>query len=185
MRLFIASPLPVEIEEMLGKVIFDLKQKRGKVKWVAPKNIHLTLKFLGEVSEEKIEPIKGAIQTVASRHRQVESVIDKVGAFPDFRRPRVVWAGISGNIELLQNLAAEIESEMEKLGFEEEKREFRSHLTLGRVKDSSSVGELAEAIKVYEIGPESVTFESLVLFKSTLTPQGPIYDRLFEAELKK
>ncbi len=185
MRLFIATPLTEEIEETLARVIFDLKQKRGRVKWVNPKNIHLTLKFLGETDESKVEPIKNAIQEVASRYSKIKSIIDRVGVFPNLDRPRIIWVGLSEGIGKLKSIAADIENEMEKLGFEKERRSFKSHLTLGRVKDSSGLDELIDAIKNYKSTPEDIVFDRVILFKSTLTPAGPIYDKLFEAVLKQ
>ncbi len=183
MRLFIASPLTEEIEKILAEVIFDLKQKRGRVKWVDAKNIHLTLKFLGETDESNVEPIKSAIQQVAVRHHKIDSSINKIGAFPNLNRPRVIWVGLSEGIDALKALASDTENEMAELGFEKEKRPFKTHLTLGRVKDDAGLYDLKEAIKNYELEPQAVIFDKIILFKSTLTPSGPIYDRLFEADL--
>ncbi|UCD95113.1 MAG: RNA 2',3'-cyclic phosphodiesterase [Candidatus Zixiibacteriota bacterium] len=184
MRLFIAMPLPANIEESLGKAIFILKQKGAKVKWVAPKNIHLTLKFLGEVDEARVADISRAIEKVAGNYGKIESTIDRLGAFPTMNRPRVIWSGLSGQIETMARISSEVENEMAALGFKKEDRPFKSHLTLGRVKDSFKLGDLVEAIKAYQFIPEPVTFDRIVLFKSTLTPRGPIYDRLYEAKLK-
>jgi len=185
MRLFIASPLTNEIKETLGRIIYVLKQERTKVKWVAPQNIHLTLKFLGEVSEDGIENIKAALNKVAEKHMAVKSEINNLGGFPNIKRPRVIWAGLSGGIESLRNIALSIENEMVELGFEKESRPFKSHLTLGRVKDNFKISELAEAIENYDLTQESIIFDEIVLFKSTLTPKGPIYERLHTARLKE
>lgn len=185
MRLFIAMPLPEKIEESLAKVIFDLKQTRSKVKWVAPKNIHLTLKFLGDTDEQKVPEITDVIKKVGSAYKMVISEINKLGAFPNMRRPRVIWAGLAGGIDTLAEIAGKIENEMEKAGFEKENRPFKSHLTLGRVKDNFGIAELTDAVEKYDFTPEKVVFDRIVLFKSTLTRQGPIYERLFETELQK
>lgn len=184
MRLFIALPLPREIEESLGKIIFVLKQKGGgRIKWVAPKNIHLTVKFLGETSEEKLEGIKNAIEQISKKYKVAECAVDKVGAFPDLVRPRVIWAGLSGDIETLQAIVDDIEEGMAALGFPREEKRFKPHLTLGRVKENYGLGELVSYIKGYTMAPEHFRMETLVLFKSTLTPKGPIYERLYEAGL--
>lgn len=183
MRLFIASPLTEKIEETLTELIFDLKQKGGRIKWVNPKNIHLTLKFLGDTDEKLVEPIKKAIEETALRHNKIESTINSVGVFPNLNRPRVIWAGLSEGFEELKSLARDTENEMARLGFEKERRPFKSHLTLGRVKDGSGLQELTGAIKNYEFMPQKMTFDRIILFKSTLTRSGPIYDRLFEAGL--
>jgi len=184
MRLFIAMPLPGEIEEKLAEVIFTLKQTRTKVKWVAPKNIHLTLKFLGDTDEKLVPQISRAIEQTAEKYTAVDCSIDRLGAFPNLRRPRVFWAGLAGKVDTLAKIAGEIDSGMAEIGFEKETRPFKSHLTLGRVKDNFKIDELTEAVEKYNFTPEDIVFNKIVLFKSTLTRQGPIYERLFETGLK-
>ncbi len=186
MRLFIALPLPREIEEELGRIIFILKQKGGggRIKWVAPKNIHMTVRFLGDTDEDKVPAVKESIQRVASRYKVVECVVDTLGAFPDLKRPRVFWAGLSGGIELLESIAVDMEEEMRRLGFPPEDKKFKPHLTLGRVKESYGLEDLAAYMRNYQVAPISFRLDKLVLFKSILTPQGPIYSRLLEANLK-
>jgi 2'-5' RNA ligase len=184
MRLFIAMPLPRHIEEALARVILVFKESDARVKWVEPKNIHLTMKFLGETDEQMVPEISQAIETVSRKYNAVSGFINKVGAFPNPNKPRVVWAGMAEEIADLEKIATDIETEMEKLGFEKENRKFKSHLTLGRVKDSRQLGRLPSVLKGFELAPEKITFDRIVLFKSTLTPGGPIYDRLYEAKLK-
>lgn len=183
MRLFIAMPLSRDVEEYLGRIILDFKQKRGRVKWVASKNIHLTMKFLGETGEDKVNAISDIITHAAGKHKVIDSTIDRVGAFPNLKRPRVIWAGLKDNVESLAAVADDIESALEILGFEKENRKFKSHLTLGRVKDSSDLYELTDYLQKYQLVPQKISFDRLVLFKSTLTPRGPIYDRLLEKKL--
>ncbi|HHI02531.1 MAG TPA: RNA 2',3'-cyclic phosphodiesterase, partial [candidate division Zixibacteria bacterium] len=175
-----------DVEQFLGGIILDLKQKRGRVKWVASKNIHLTMKFLGETDENKVEAIIESIKSVAAKHKSVECTIDRIGGFPNLRRPRVIWAGIEkkeDNINRLEAIASDIEEEMTPLGFEKESRKFKSHLTLGRVKDNRNLYELTKYLENYRLEPKEILFDKIVLFKSTLTPDGPIYRRLCEAEL--
>ena len=185
MRLFIAMPLPGKIEELLAEIIFTLKQNRAKVKWVAPKNIHLTLKFLGDTDEGKVPEINNVIEKVGSGYKTIISEINCLGAFPNVRRPRVIWAGLTGGVDILAEIAGKIEDELEKIGFEKENRPFKSHLTLGRVKDNFGIADLTDAVEKYDFTPEEIIFDRIVLFKSTLTRQGPIYERLFETELQK
>jgi 2'-5' RNA ligase len=184
MRLFIALPLPTEIEEMLGAIIFALKQKRGRIKWVASKNIHLTAKFLGETEDSKIDKIKASITDLISDFPPARCTIDTLGGFPNLNRPRVIWAGLSGQIDILREISTATEDKMAHLGFEKENRQFKPHLTLGRVKDNRNIRDLVEYIKEYQINPAEFAFDRLVLFKSVLTPQGPIYTRLHEAFFK-
>lgn len=184
MRLFIAMPLPLQIEEALGKIILALKQSRSNVKWVDSGNIHLTLKFLGETDEKKVDNIIEGIKRVGVGHKTVKSRLEGLGGFPNLRKPRIIWAGLSEGVDILAKIAADIENEMEKLNFEKENRPFKSHLTLGRVKDTFGLAELTRAIENYKGRPEDFILDKIVLFKSTLTPRGPIYERLFELELR-
>jgi len=183
MRLFIALPLPDDVEQYLGSIIDDLKQKRGKVKWVDSKNIHLTIKFLGETEESKVESISTAIKKVAGNHNSIKCTINKIGAFPNLMRPKVIWAGMQNNIDKLEAIASEIDNEMSELGFEKENRKFKSHLTLGRVKDNRDLYYLTKYLESYRIEPQDILYDNIVLFKSTLTPDGPIYERLCEVNL--
>ena len=183
MRLFIALPLSDDIERFLSNIIDNLKQKRGQVKWVNSKNIHLTMKFLGETDKSIIEAISTTVKKVASKHSSVKCTIDKIGGFPNLRRPKVIWAGIEDNIDRLEAIVSDIENEMAGLGFEKENRKFKSHLTLGRVKDNRNLYELTKYLESYQLQPKEILFDKIVLFKSTLTPDGPIYERLIEAEL--
>jgi len=183
MRLFIALSLGPEVENYLGAVIADLKPHGGSVKWVAAHNIHLTVRFLGDTEEERVPKIKQLIDSVASEHASVTTTIDRLGAFPNLRRPRVVWAGISDNVEALQKLARQVELGVRKLRFEKESKGFKPHLTLGRIRKPQSLDKLTAHMQAVQLEPITLTLDRLVLFKSTLTPQGPIYDRLHEALL--
>lgn len=184
MRLFIAIPLNEAVEQALGRIILVFRQAGGKIKWVEPKNVHLTLKFLGETDEKLIEPIKTAITKISKEYFSVSGFINQVGAFPNPNRPKVIWAGMKEDIPALAAMASDIEDEMYRLGFEKEERSFKSHLTLGRVKDSQQLGKIPSILKGFEITPVKAVYDRVVLFKSTLTPAGPIYEPVFEAVLK-
>ncbi len=181
MRLFIAFPLQREVEEKLGEMIAQLRNQGGRVKWVAPQNIHLTARFLGDTDERLVERLVSLIDDTAAKYSPVDAMIDKLGAFPNLSRPRVIWAGLHGNTEVLAKVARELELSVRKLRFEPEKRGFKAHLTLGRVKDPSGLTSLTSYMQGFDLEEIPLTFDRLTLFKSTLTPQGPIYDRLHEA----
>ena len=183
MRLFIALPLETSVKDALGGIISDLKSHGGPVKWVKPDNIHLTLRFLGETDENLVSKIKTEIDAVAAAHTQVTTSISKLGGFPNLGRPRVIWVGIEHNLELLSKMARQMELKARELRFEKEKRAFKAHLTLGRVRQPRGLERLTEAMQAYVLEEIPVQFDRIVLFKSTLTPQGPIYDRLHEAVL--
>ncbi len=182
-RLFIAFPLQKEVAEKLGEIIALLKNQGGRVKWVTSQNIHLTARFLGDTDERLVERLTALIDDTAAKYDSVDSMIDRLGAFPNLVRPRVIWAGLRDNTEVLAKVARELELSVRKLRFKPEKRGFNAHLTLGRVKDTSGVGDLTAYMQDFNLEEIPLTFDRLTLFKSTLTPQGPIYDRLHEAML--
>ena len=183
MRLFIALPLPDKIERKVGGIIDELKPLSRAVKWVNSDIIHLTVKFLGETKPDLVEPIKKALDRVAPDFKPIECSIDRLGAFPNLKRPRVFWAGLAGQKEILEKLAKHVDLEMHALGFEKENRAFKAHLTLGRVKRDDPMFDLCGAVENYKLIPESLIFSEIVLFKSTLTPRGPIYEVLHRVPL--
>jgi 2'-5' RNA ligase len=184
MRLFIACPLPPAVEEELGRLIFILKQKGGAVKWVAPKNIHLTVRFLGDTDEKLVAPLSHILDTVAGDFGPVDTVVNRVGAFPNLRRPRVIWAGFNQHVDILTRVASRVELAVQDLGFEPESKAFKSHLTLGRVKVDRGLDELREYLQRFDFTPVPLKLDRLTLFKSTLTPSGPIYTCLHETLFK-
>ncbi len=184
MRLFIATPLSETVEQKLAEIISRLKNIGGPVKWVAPDNIHLTIKFLGETDEGLKGQLIDIIDEVALQTKAANFTISRLGGFPNLNRPRVIWAGLEGDKSQLENLASEVDNRVHRLGWDKETRGFKAHLTLGRVKRPQGMPELAEFIKNFKVETIPLKFDRLVLFKSTLTPSGPIYEILHEAVFK-
>ncbi len=182
-RLFIALPLEKPVKDRLGQIIADFKQKGGSVKWVKPENTHLTLRFLGDTDEKLLAKIKTEIDAVASTHPPVATSINIIGGFPNLNRPRVIWVGIEKEIESLAKMARQMELKIRTLGFEKESRPFKAHLTLARVREPRGNERLFEYLQGYKLEEIPIHFDRIVLFKSTLTSQGPIYERLHEAPL--
>ena len=133
-RAFIAISLSSEIHQKLDEVIYGLKNRLPKapIRWVPANNIHLTLKFLGDVSVSNLEILTKMIQAEVSRHEPFEISVGELGVFPSAHRPRVIWVGIEAPQELY-SLHHGIETEMHRLGYAAEERPFSPHLTLGRV----------------------------------------------------
>ena len=178
-RTFLAIELPEEIKVQIGNIQNRLKATVKGVRWTRPEGIHLTLKFFGNVSENDIANISRIVERNTVDVRPLTLNVPTVGAFPNFKRPRVLWLGISGSVERLSDLQKEIENDLESTGFQRENRAFRAHLTLGRVKSPKDVKGLSEIIKSeesYDAG--SFKAYGLTLFKSDLTPQGAIYTKL-------
>ncbi len=188
-RSFIAIELPESQRQVLEQLQESLKQERAGryVRWVAPAGIHLTVKFLGGVEARKIPAVERAIAAGCVGISRFRLTLTGLGAFPNVRRPNVVWVGIGGDVELAERLAGRIEDKCEALGFARETRPFAAHLTLGRVKrdvrpaEQQFVGEMITHAVAGELG--GFTVERVSLMKSDLTPRGSIYTRLFAAEL--
>jgi 2'-5' RNA ligase len=188
-RTFIAIELPVSIKSALS--IIQDKLKLGSVncvRWVDPDNIHLTLKFLGNVSAGRILLITESMNEAIIGIAPFQISLEKAGAFPNMRVPRVVWVGLSGDINALLSVQGRIEEALAKLNFTPENRPFSPHLTLGRVKEGASfeekrgLGEKIASLKIDSI--ESFTADAVSLMQSTLTRQGAVYNCLSKALLK-
>ncbi len=182
-RLFIATPISSEVEKELARIISVLKNAGGPVKWVEPSNIHLTLKFLGDTDEKLIPQLKKIIDDIATTYKTVPTTLNTLGAFPNLSRPRVYWIDLRGGDAELGKIAAALDNAIHELGFEKENRPFRSHLTLGRVKFPKNLQRQNEAVKNIRVIPVHQVFDRIILFKSTLTPRGSIYENLHEAKI--
>lgn len=188
LRTFIAIPLPPEWIASLENVIYELDSAAsGGVRWVRPSGIHLTLKFLGatdadltpRIMDGLLESMDGALTPALS--------LSGLGTFPNRNNPRVIWAGVSGNLETLADLQERVETVAVGLGWAAERRPFRPHLTIGRVRDRISPAErkrLVTAISNCTV-PRLASWrpDAVRLYKSELTPRGAIYTNLGEVEI--
>ncbi len=185
-RAFIAIELGQEIQAGLEQVLSRLRPATKAVRWVPAGNIHLTLKFLGDSPVEKIEPLKKALENEAARHQPFEIQVGTLGAFPNPRRPRVIWVGVQAPAELA-SLASGVETATLSLGFAAEERPFSPHLTLGRVSQHAAyneIGALAELIMKTRVDSLGICrVETIHFFRSDLRPTGAVYTSLFEVNL--
>ena len=149
-----------------------------------PSNIHLTLKFLGDTEENMLPEIKEIIDSTAGNHDAIIVPITRLGAFPNFNRPRVIWVGSTADTEDVAMIAEEIDLGTEKSGWERENKRFTPHLTLGRVKTPGGLHELTDAAQTYRFEKIEINLDRIALYQSTLTPRGPIYKKLHEAKLR-
>lgn len=182
-RSFIALELTPEIQEQLAQIQNELKKSGADVKWVEPSGIHFTLKFLGNVSLKLVEEIKNTIEQSAKAHRRFELKIDRLGAFPKIEYPRVIWVGIEQGKDKISKLRQDLEERLVGLGFLPEKRPLHPHLTLGRVRSPQNRAQLKKLLESTTFPQKTMRAEKIALFKSTLTPQGAIYQPLHEAKL--
>lgn len=176
-RSFIAIEVPSLIREEINKIINNFKPSGYPVRWVAKENLHLTLIFLGEVKEEFLVEVKSELSTVTQKVKPFEVNLQGLGAFPSQRSPRVIWIGTKlGELEII-DLQSKLEKSLVTVGYKPEPKKFHPHLTIGRVK-----GMIKEVNTIFETEYKSQSFKvkSVVLFKSTLRPEGPIYEKLQE-----
>lgn len=188
MRVFIAIELPEEIKGFLSRIQLKLKSAQADVSWVKPHNIHLTLKFLGEIDEKTLNNVIAIIEDTAKDKSVFHIRLSCLGAFPRMSSPRVIWVGIDKGDEQVKTIAKELEEKLSNLGFSPEDRTFSSHFTLGRTKTAKNREILANGLAKLQnkFNEESLEFlaNKITLFKSTLTPGGPIYEALKEISLK-
>ena len=177
MRTFIALELPESVRERLGQLQERLKGTENRIKWVNPSLIHLTMKFLGEVKESNLEKVTQVARNVTGRFSIFKMKIGKMGVFPNFSSPRVIWVGIEEGKDKLETLAAELEEKLGQEGFSRSSRKWTSHLTLARVKVLKEKEKLKALLLQYckEVEGIEVKVKSLSVIKSELTPRGPIY----------
>ncbi len=187
-RAFIAVELPPAVGDAVERTMRDLRATASDgVRWVRPEGIHLTLKFLGDVDVDSVPAISGALDRSAAPSQPFSLMLESVGAFPNARRPRVVWVGLGGELEPLLELHRSVERELEALGFAMERRSFTPHLTLGRVRDGATPQQLralSEAVAGASVERDvHVPVRDLALMKSDLRPTGAVYTRLHAARL--
>jgi 2'-5' RNA ligase len=182
MRLFVAVPLPAEAQAQAGDLLRKLSDLEWPVRWVRPEGLHVTLKFFGEVTSDRVEPIEELVQFATRGMNPIELVPGGAGAFPSRQHPRVLRLelGAGPDLELLQD---RLERGGEEIGFAPEGRPFRPHITLGRVREGHRMP--AGAIDRLEGFPVGSPFlvDRVVLFESTLTRTGPTYGVRIEQTL--
>jgi 2'-5' RNA ligase len=188
LRAFIAIEIPSEIQAAIARHTAPLQAALddSMVRWVPTHNLHLTLKFLGDVSPANLELLTQMLTVEASQQGAFEMGFSGIGAFPDARRPRVLWIGIQAPAEL-EALSHGIEAACARLGYPGEKRPFSPHLTIGRVKQNiqgarlQSIRAALESTRIDHLGTAHIT--DVRLFKSELKPTGAVYTQLFSAPL--
>ena len=183
-RCFFAIDLPAGLREEIGRLQARLRETGADVRWVRPESVHLTLKFLGDVAEDKIKPLAEAAAEAASARPGLYLNLDRSGVFPNRKKARVVWLGLKGDLDLLADLQKGIEAAAEAFGFAPEKRSFKPHLTLGRVRSGRGRSELLTALETLEPRPLGFEAGELILFKSDLRPSGAVYTALHRLKLK-
>ena len=183
-RTFIAIPIGEEMRQLIRTLYSEIPELRENIRLVPAENVHLTLKFLGDTDETQIPVISAAITKAVADISRFQFICDKSGVFPNQRNPRVLWLGISDGAEQVCRLAQRIETALEEIGFPPENRDFKAHLTIGRLKDPRRKITGLEHFLNYEINPTIIPVENVIFYESNLTSGGAIYTRLSVVQLK-
>lgn len=188
MRAFIAITLPKEIKDYLNKLQKQLKTSGADVKWVEPENIHLTLRFLGEIDDSMLVKINEIMQAIALARNEFSISLSELGAFPNIASARVIWVGINEGDKETKEIAEESEDNIAGIGIPKETRAFSSHITIGRSKSGLNRAKLMQLLKELANKPTEenlrFTVRKISLLQSTLTPKGPVYEILKEVNLR-
>ena len=185
-RTFVAVDIDTAVRDCAAELIDEFSAAGADVKWVQPHNLHLTLKFLGNVDSGEIHQVCGAVQRAVGDVAPFDFELRGAGAFPNANRPRTLWLGVGRGEKEMAELNKLIESPLAKLGFPKESRRFHPHLTIGRARRGGpGVGELGKLIGQYadfELGRTTVS--EVIVFSSQLDRSGPTYEALARAELR-
>jgi 2'-5' RNA ligase len=189
LRSFVAVEIPSEIQSTIARAIAPLQKALPKplIRWVAPKNVHLTLKFLGDASPDNLDRLAEALKSVALNQETFTFSLGGLGAFPTPRRARVIWIGLQVPVAL-KALLCGIESVAARLGYAPEGRPFSPHLTVGRVgknvsgTDFQGIRKALEGVVVGALG--TIRVDAVHIFKSDLLPGGSVYTNLYTLPMK-
>jgi 2'-5' RNA ligase len=177
-RIFFAIDLPEDIKISLEGFISKIKPELPEVRWVDPYNTHLTIRFVGNYQMEEIPRMIDVVKRDMKDLKSNNIFLEGLGAFPNVDRARVLWVGIKDDNKILQNMRLSLDKSLEKLGVGYEGKQFKPHLTLGRVKKgvkvpSNKIRDIFEEYKT--ISFKNISVDSLILFRSLLKPDGPEY----------
>jgi 2'-5' RNA ligase len=172
LRLFVAFDMPTQLMEALESgVVEPLRPVVPGARWTRPEGRHLTVKFLGEVADERVRGISRALAHAARGHAPFEAALERIGGFPSLRRPRVLWVGVGEGADAMARVAADVDEGLGGEGFQREARPFAAHLTLARFKVPAPVGQLPEV----DVPSRPFPVSEVVLFRSELRREGARY----------
>lgn len=187
-RLFVAVPLPDPVKDLVAKIIAELEPEDWPIRWVNPDLAHITLQFIGEVPRERAELLRMALPPVVSPHERFRLRTANLGAFPNVRRPRVLWLGTYGPNHRLESLQRDVTETLRELEFPVDDKPFHPHITLGRIRDTPNlrlrdlpglIRKRTDELMAAGIGsaanPVPLPVEEVILMRSILGPGGPQY----------
>lgn len=190
MRTFIAIEFPVEIIQKIDNIISFLKAKTPAkaIKWVSADNLHLTLKFIGDYPDQKLEELIDILDHALKPFPVFDMIIQGMGMYPNEKNPRVIWFGISHD-ETILKIHKILDDSLQKVGVKPDRRDFDAHLTIARIRRRTGkaiIQEIGTILSNYTVDAlGQVTVDGIILMKSDLTPQGPIYTPLHRVPLNR
>ena len=179
-RSFLAFELPPGIMGVISNASGDMRNTGLNVRWVKPGNIHLTMIFMGNVSQEHLKPIGQVAANVCRRYGPFNVFLDGTGVFGSRRNPRVLWARLNGDLERMSRFRDELQKDLEPFGIKQERRGFKPHLTFGRFRKGARTGSDLDGLlsRYQDLTSPTCALNELALFKSDLKPGGAVYTRL-------
>ena len=186
LRAFIAIEMPGFVADAVRRSQHALQQDGIHLRWVRPENVHLTLRFLGDISTETIQAVREAMERSIFGTQPIILRLSGIGVFPGLKHPKVLWLGLGGQLDLLDDLYRNLSTYLAEQGIPLENRPFKGHLTIGRVKErlySENLG--AALLRQADFRTDDFVADSICLFKSDLTPGGAVYTPLVRTTIKR
>lgn len=185
-RCFIAIDLPMELKDKLSLYLKELRPMVPQIKWVRTESLHLTLKFLGEISPSRVEAAKQQLDRLSGTSEFFQIAVSHFGAFPSEKHPRVFWLGLHGiPQEPFYQLQSRIEDILNEIGFEKEKRRFSPHLTLGRLKFPQDISPVWDHVNAHPFPEYAFVVSEFILMRSILKPMGAEYSPIQKYSLRR
>ncbi|HXG93232.1 MAG TPA: RNA 2',3'-cyclic phosphodiesterase [Blastocatellia bacterium] len=174
-RTFICIEVPDSIKNRIASLQQELKRLGAQVSWTNPANIHLTIKFLGDVAVSKLDTVRGAVERAIDSMSEFEIEVGGAGCFPAPKNPRVLWVGLTNIPDALRALHKRIEDGLARGGFEREQKRFSPHLTIGRIRGPHNAKLVVEKLVAMGFEPESFRASEVIVMRSDLKPTGSVY----------
>ncbi len=185
LRTFIAVSIPETHRQLIASFQSNLKRCGADVRWVRPEAMHLTLRFLGDLTEDQVQTVITAVRIAAEGTASFPLVIEGTGGFPNVARPRVLWLGVMTGSQAISDLAGRIQVKLDAAGFPPEKRSFSPHLTLGRVRSLRNIRKTVETMQAHSFSAEPFEVDAVRVIRSDLKPSGAVYTTLESISLQR
>ncbi|HKP12278.1 MAG TPA: RNA 2',3'-cyclic phosphodiesterase [Blastocatellia bacterium] len=174
-RTFVCVEVPAAIRTRIESLQRDLRRNDVPISWVKPANIHLTIKFLGDVPAARVDDVRRAVERACQPVPPFEITVEGAGCFPSARSPRVLWVGLNPLPDELRRLHSNVEAELERLGFAREAKRFSPHLTIARVRDPFKARPTVDGLMATGFAAEAFGVAEVIVMRSDLHPSGSIY----------